>query len=431
MTTPTSLRERLSRLVALRELKGAALFSSSSVVLNLASLASGFLVYRWLPPYYMGIWQTMVLVQTYCSFLTLGVANGMNRELPYVLGRGEVDRGRAMAATTMAFSLFASGLALLGFSVAFWLVPPDPDWRMSVATVGVLVAVSFYTGYLQGTFRANADFSRLSIIQYADAVLRLGSVVLVYLFGYLGYCARAVSLALAVAVLTHAWRPMRVSPELKWSMLKDLARTGVPIFAFSYVFGFADSIPRLVLLDADTVETLGLYAPVLTLLGTMNAFFDSLRTYLYPKVSHYLGRRNDDARGLWPPTLAIHLLSVLSALPVALAGYFLVPLVVTRFMPKYMGSLDALNVGLVIILFLGYRIGATLLTALKSWRYLALFVATFLLCQWALPVLFLAWLPPLLAVSWGQAASAAVMLGVSLLVNRLAMQGRTEGEKTA
>ncbi|MBM4355455.1 MAG: hypothetical protein FJ109_16985, partial [Deltaproteobacteria bacterium] len=114
MTTPTSLRERLSRLVALRELKGAALFSSSSVVLNLASLASGFLVYRWLPPYYMGIWQTMVLVQTYCSFLTLGVANGMNRELPYVLGRGEVDRGRAMAATTMAFSLFASGLALLG-----------------------------------------------------------------------------------------------------------------------------------------------------------------------------------------------------------------------------------------------------------------------------------------------------------------------------
>jgi len=76
----------------------------------------------------------------------------------------------------------------------------------------------------------------------------------------------------------------------------------------------------------------------------------------------------------------------------------------------------------VIILFLGYRIGATLLTALKSWRHLALFVGAFLLLQWGLPTLFLAWFPPLLAVSWGQAASAAVMLGVSLLVNRLAMR---------
>jgi O-antigen/teichoic acid export membrane protein len=422
MTVPTGLRERLSRLVALRELKGAALFSSSSVILNLASLAAGFLVYRWLDPYYMGIWQTMMLVQTYCSFLTLGVANGMNRELPYVLGRGEVERGRRMAATTQAFSLWIGVLSLAGFAVAFWLVPDDPDWRMSIAALGLVVPLSFYSQYLQGTFRANADFDRLSVIQYLDAVLRVGSVALVYFFGYAGYCARAVGLVAAVAVLTFAWRPMRVRPSLSLDTLKDLLKTGIPIFAFSYLFGFADSIPRLVLLHEDAVETLGLYAPVLTLLGTMNAFFDSLRAYLYPKVSHYLGSRNDDVRGLWRPTLAIHLLSVASAVPVALAGIWLIPLVVEHFMPRYLGSLEALNVGLVIILFLGYRIGATLLTALKSWRHLALFVGAFLLLQWGLPTLFLAWFPPLLAVSWGQAASAAVMLGVSLLVNRLAMR---------
>ncbi len=422
MTFGARLGERLSRLVAVRELKGAALFSASSVVLNLASLAAGFLVYRWLDPYYMGIWQTMVLVQTYCNFLTLGVANGMNRELPYVLGRGEVERGHRMAATTQAFSLWVGALSLVGFAVALWFVPDDASWRMSIAALGAIVPVSFYTQYLQGTFRANADFDRLSVIQLVDAGLRVASVALVYFFGYAGYCARAVALGMAVAVLTYAWRPIRVRSTFSWSTLKELCRTGIPIFAFSYVFGFADSIPRLVLLNEDTVETLGLYAPVLTLLGTMNAFFDSLRAYLYPKVSHYLGRRNDDARGLWRPTFAIHLLSVLSAIPVALAGVWLIPLVVEHFMPRYMGSLEALNVGLVIILFLGYRIGATLLTALKSWRYLALFVGCFLVLQWALPMLFLAWFPPLLAVSWGQAASAAVMLGVSLLVNRLAMR---------
>jgi len=424
MTVAARLRERVSRLVALRDLKGAALFSSSSVVLNLANLVSGFLVYRWLAPYYMGMWQTMVLVQVYCHFLTLGVINGMNRELPYVLGQGQLELGRSMASTTQAFSLAVSAVSFAGFAVALWFVPQDADWRMSVATAGTIVPISFYTQYLQGTFRANSDFNRLSAIQYLDAVLRVGSVALVFFFGYAGYCARAVILGVALAALTHAWRPMHVGLSFSWSTLKLLARTGIPIFAFSYVFGFADSIPRLILLNEDAVETLGLYAPVLTLLGTMNAFFDSLRTYLYPKISHYLGRKNDDASGLWRPTLAIHVLSVLSAIPMAVAGYFLVPLVVTHFMPKYTASLEALNVGLVIMLFLGYRVGATLLTALKSWRYLALFVGVFLVCQLALPMLFLAWFPPLLAVSWGQAASAAVMLGVSLVTNRLAMRAK-------
>jgi len=74
------LRDRFNlRRFGIGDLKTASLFTASGVAVNIANLAAGILIYRWIEPELMGIWQTMVLVQTYCSFLTLGIAIGMNR----------------------------------------------------------------------------------------------------------------------------------------------------------------------------------------------------------------------------------------------------------------------------------------------------------------------------------------------------------------
>ncbi|MFH0887260.1 MAG: hypothetical protein V1843_03740, partial [bacterium] len=155
--------------------KNVSLFTFSAVILNISSLISGFLVYRWIDPYYIGIWQTMMLVQTYSTFLRLGVINGMNRELPFCLGKGDLVQAYKYAETAQYHSLvniiIFAALAL----PAVVFVKLKTDWYFPVISIGAVICLNFYNSYLSGTFRANADFEKLSYIQLMDSAFRIVS----------------------------------------------------------------------------------------------------------------------------------------------------------------------------------------------------------------------------------------------------------------
>ena len=56
------------------------------------SLVTGFLAFRKIDPYLMGIWTAFSVLETYATFMRLGVINGMNRELPFALGEGDREK---------------------------------------------------------------------------------------------------------------------------------------------------------------------------------------------------------------------------------------------------------------------------------------------------------------------------------------------------
>ena len=68
-------------------------FTASVAALNVASLVGNGLAFRWVDPFSMGVWHTLLLLSNYLTVFRLGLVNGMGRELPFALGAG--DRGRA------------------------------------------------------------------------------------------------------------------------------------------------------------------------------------------------------------------------------------------------------------------------------------------------------------------------------------------------
>lgn len=403
----------------LKKYKNISLFTSSAVILNISSLVSGFLVYRWIDPYYVGIWQTMMLVQTYSAFLRLGVINGMNRELPFFMGKGNLQQAHKCAETAQYFSL-ANIIIFVALAIpAMFFVKLRIDWYFPVISIGAVICLNFYSAYLAGTFRANADFEILSYIQFSDSAFRIISLALVYFYGFKGYCLREVSIALLITVITHLFRPIKVKPVFDWAIFKTLLKTGLPIFAGSYLFNIFNTLPRLLLIKHGSVEMLGLYAPVLTIIGAMGVVPDSIGTYFYPKMSFQLGSDNDTKK-IWEKSLKSHLFLLAIGIPLAIVGYLCIPYIIDTYLPKYLRTKDIINLGLIAGVFFSFKFGYTILVTLKSWLYMSIYVILFGIFQYFIPTIMLKYYDPLKAVVLGQMTSFAAMYVISLATNYFA-----------
>ena len=104
------------------------------------------------------------LVLGYASIAQLGILNGVNRELPYHMGRGDIARAHALAAAGQAWALATGGvISLCLLAVAAWqLVQGDLQQAAGWATNAILAMFAFYGngGYLSITFRTSSELVR-------------------------------------------------------------------------------------------------------------------------------------------------------------------------------------------------------------------------------------------------------------------------------
>lgn len=361
-----------------------------------------------------------MLFQSYTMFLRLGIINGMNRELPFTMGQGNIELAVKYAETTLWFTLLnIFGFIVIAISVLPFVKIPG-NYIFPIFAILIIGAVSFYTTYLFATFRANADFNKLSYIQILQALLKVVSILLVIYVGFIGFVLREILLVIAIALLAHIYRPMKqVKPKLDKKIFMNLLKIGLPIFISSYIIGFIGTVPNLFLLKFGNVTLLGIYAPLMTIISAVAVLPDSITTYLYPKMTYAFGKTND-RKALWRKTLYSHIGLMVLGIPVVFACLVAVPWLIDNLIPKYNETKSILGVGVFIALFMSYKFGYTTLITLKEWKLIIVYIFLFALLQIASPLFFLSYLPVLKAVVAGQLVAAAGMVVVSLVTNYLA-----------
>ncbi len=360
-------------------------FTTASTFLGLTNMASAFIILRWVPPGEMGLWYSLALVETYSSFVQLGVFNGLNRELPYRLGRQD-PRALQFVSTSQGFSLAVVGLMSVG-AIASVFVSSDPDVRYVLPVIFLAGACSLYQQFLASTYRAKLAFRKLSIIYFIDAVVSAGTLPLVYYLGYAGLPFRYILLALTGTVIRYIWRPFRVPTHFTPQVFGSLLKVGIPLYAFSYILGAAETFPRLVLLSKGTLEMVGLLAPAMAMISLMVLVPSSLTQYAYPHMSYQLGA-TDNPESLWPIAWKASCGYMVFAIPVLVIGLFAVPPVIRVFLPEYIEGIDAVRWILVAGVFLGSKMSISALNSLKAWRWMSLYTASRALTLFLLPLLF-------------------------------------------
>lgn len=358
---------------SLRNYRTLAHFSSASVGLNVATLIANFLILRWLEPETLGLWQSLLLIQTYSLIIQGGVFNGLNRELPYSMGNGDERAVMELAGTAQAVSIFgAILLSICAAGVLFF--PLNISIRLGAAVVFICSAGAIYRNYLTVTYRADRAFATLAHIRMVETVMVLFTLPLIYYFEYAGLAGRFVIITFLGVILNHIYRPLHVKTQFSTSHLIRLLKVGLPIYICGYLLTVSSTFPRLILLSEDGLKQVGLFAPVYAVMGMMQMLPESIAQYIYPHMSYRYGKTGDP-ESLWPMAWKTATGVVVLSLPGLVVCMFAVPWIIEWFFPKYVESAVAIKWGLISGVFLGGAISVNALLSLKAWLWLTVYTA--------------------------------------------------------
>lgn len=306
-------------------------------------MVGGFLTARATLPAVLGLFNGIGLVKGYAPFLLLGITNGLNRELPYYVGKGDLARVRELAASAQAWAVLLGSLVAVGlFGVAVWQMMLQ-QWALAAgwATNAVTVFFLFYgQHYLQVTYRTRGDFARLAMLNVVQSVVLLAGVALVWWLAFYGLCLRVLLAGAVQMFLLWHWRPVKVAPAWKVRQLVHLLKIGLPIFAVGQTYAYWTTLNATLVLHYMGTHGLGLYSLVLMANTTLLLLPMALSQILYPQMAEHFGRTGD-IRAVVKLTIRPMVFSLIAVVPLVGIGWWLLPRLVNLFLPKYTEAIPA------------------------------------------------------------------------------------------
>lgn len=320
-----------------------AVFAGSNMVSTVLRLVGGLLVSRAVVPSVLGLFNGINLVVGYVPFLQLGVINGLNRDLPYHLGRGDRPHATKLAAAAQAWALLTGGVAGLAMVLVSIWQASQGAWQLAFGWLTVSLPVFmaiFGQMYLQALFRTRSEFERLGKYNLIQALVAFALVALVWPMKFYGLCLRGMLIAASSLLLLWYWRPLKV--EFRWDgrALKELVRTGVPVFAVGQFYSWWGVLDSTLVLKFAGTTGLGLYALSGLAGKTVGMVSNALGQVVYPRMSEEYGKGSGVGmlvRMAWfPVVFSVLVTGILGAL-----GWTALPLFVRIVLPKYLGGVEA------------------------------------------------------------------------------------------
>lgn len=412
------MRVRLKKLVASFSNRTAILFSSSFIILSVVKLVTGLMVIKWVVPIDVGLWNSVSILQSYTVIAQLGILSGLNRELPYFLGKGNTDYFHTITETAEAFLRYLNIVIIAGAvigSIGIYYYMQDIKLAIGVFSIGFLVTLSFFNTYLTITYMAKSEFLKIAKIQLYICAFTLGSVILPYYWDYYGLVIRAVAMSLFGVILIYIGRPIKVKPKFNKDAFKDLVKTGLPIYIFGYLDDISKTFSRTILLSFGTVILVGYYSPAMAILTGIAMLPSAIGQYISPQMAFSLGKFND-AKRLWKWVWKSAFALILIGLPMILVGWFTIPFFITKYFPNYVDGIYAAQFALIAGVLDSAGIGVNVLNSLKKFKWIGILTVFKLITFWCTMYYFASIMNPLEGVATGLVLAQFIYFIFTMLV---------------
>ncbi len=362
----------IKALLSNKLVKSGALYSASALFKSITGMATGLLILRWLQPAELGLWQAVTIIQAYLPFAQLGVQSGLNRDLPILIGKGEIDKTNSFVATSKYFALFLALLFLvlsIVIAAILWLLGKPLSLMLGIATIGFMAASFSYQNHLSATFRSQKSFNKLIYVNYIHSFFLLGLLYFVYAYHYYGILIYNVLSYVVIVALMHFVRPFQnVQPKFKLEDFKYLVKNGLILMSFNQIRSAAQSIPKLIILKLRGTQILGLYSPALAVNTLFTVLPAAIAQFFQPQMGFRYGTTGM-AKDLWPPTRKLFLLLIFVSIPIALIFWFSAPYLLLYLFPKYTESLESMRIMSVAFIFSSAYTTHGVLHSIKAYRY--------------------------------------------------------------
>jgi len=390
-------------------------FSLSSSILSVTKLLSSIIVIRWIIPENMGIWNSLIVSQTYVYFMMLGTINGLSRDYPFYLGKGEKEKAENLASTCLFFVITISIVLFIVYIALLFIFKNtlSRDVYLSFISVGLLIIMQFYQNYLLITFRTNNAFDKLSYSYYIQSVFVLLSVLLVYYKGYNGFLIRAIFLTVSLLTLTHYFRPLKILPKFRKENFIELVKTGFPIFISAYLLSIVYTYSRVILNLTGGAITVGYFSPAFSIIAGLNVIPTSLTQFFFPKMSFKVGK-GENPKQMWGWVWKLALIVIFINIPIIILGWIFLPDLIQHFFPAYVKGVFAAKMALISGTFSGAVIGNLVITSLKKYKWLYFLTGFKLIVHFGILYCFAVLINPLEGVAYGMVVADGLFLILSL-----------------
>lgn len=358
--------------------KTAVLYITSGLLLTASQALSGFVVLRWLEPSLLGQWDSFVVFAGYIHILTLGTTNGLGRELPYWLGKGNIELGLKRLKTTGYFTTLLS-ISIMIFVLVIGLI------LFLTNLISLKKAILFFfsfsisalaiqTNFLGATYRSAQSFEKLGLIQLFNSLLYFLLIPLIYFFNLWGYIVYQVLLAFALYIGYRLFRPYKVHYKFEMFQFKELINVGLPIYFWNYIISIILTIPRLILIIFGSPFLVGLYSPAGSVNIAMLKLPGYINRYLFPKMSFMLGQ-NENPKQVFKYTIKASKLLFFIMMVSSLIIAIFIPTIFHSFFPQYIEGIIPAQITIFSGVFYSINslmhIGMNSLKIYKPFKYIA------------------------------------------------------------
>jgi O-antigen/teichoic acid export membrane protein len=312
-------------------------FASSQLLSNFLKMLSGFLVVRLMAPHEFGLFTGIGVYTGYVSLGHFGIINGLGRELPYELGRGNEEYARSMASSAYVASVYISILAALLFFAFGVYYSFQHEWVLAISFYSYTI-IGFITllskQFLPVLYRTNKDFDSLSRQNILTGVGNLVSVALVWWLGFWGLCIRGVALAVYEAILLFKNKPYKLEWKVDVSHYKKLFRTGFPIYLAGQINPLISTVMNNLVFTLGGAINMGFFALCTIVQGAIGIIPTAFGQVTYPRMTimYGQGKKLSEIVRLNIRPLYFQFGVLMFA---GIAGAILLPILVPILLPKY------------------------------------------------------------------------------------------------
>lgn len=311
------------------------LFSASTMAFQFSRLVVSLIVARWVGPDEFGVWNALNLLLLYGIFISLGIPNGMNRNVPLLMGQNKHAQAKQVTdlTTTLAFLVnTAAGLLIIGVALGNWVQDVSRD---ALLWMGLLFLTWQIYQFFQMHLKSRMQFRLMSIQQISFAVaLPLIVLPLAYFWRVPGFIAGQAVVALLMTGLIIYTSKFQIRFVWDAAIFKSLFKIGFPIMAAGLLYSLLTTIDRWVILKFLGVEELGNYTLAILCVSVLSLLPAVISQQMYPRMAFHYGK-TQNTRSLQPLIIRQSMLATAVTLPVLIVAYITLPWLITRFLPEY------------------------------------------------------------------------------------------------
>lgn len=357
------------------------LFAAATIAFQFSRLGVNLLVARWVGPDEFGIWNALNLLLLYGVIVTLGVPNGMNRDVPIYMGRQDPEIAESLIHSSFWFTLLVTvgGGSLLTLISFTSLV--EPGFQTSLRWMGLLFASWMMYQFFQLRLKCLIRFHLMSMQQFAFAILLpLLALPLAYIWHVPGYVVGQAVTAVLLCVLIASITSFRPSLSLNWSTVQPLIKVGFPIMLAGLLYSVLTTVDRWIVLKFLGVSQLGHYTLAILCVSVLSLFPAIIGQQMYPRMAFRYGETGNK-KSLGPMIIRQTWLAIVVTVPIILLTFVFLPWLVEYILPEYKQGVLPAQILLIGLLFIPMAGGAAnfLNTVNKQVYYLAVQAVAILL----------------------------------------------------